>query len=107
MKKRKLLIYVLAMSIILSIKVSAYAEESFETEQINSINQQESVEQTTDETESQEIQEVLMETGDIQTERKLIVKVFMNTTEGIEKAVISGFAEEKGADVQYECTSVN
>lgn len=107
MKKRKLLIYVLAMSIILSIKVSAYAEESFETEQINSINQKENVEQTIDETLSYEIQDVLMETGEIQTERKLTVKVLMNTTEGIENAVLSGFATEKEADVQYECTSIN
>ena len=103
MGKRKILSFLLITSIIFSNTVSAYAEELYKTEQTDSMNQEESVEQK----ESYEVLDVLMETSEIQTERKITVKVIMNTTEGIKKAVISGFAKEKAAEVHYESTSLN
>lgn len=103
MGKRKILSFLLITSIIFSNTVSSYAEELYKTEQTDSMNQEESVEQK----ESYEVLDVLMETSEIQTERKITVKVIMNTTEGIKKAVISGFAKEKAAEVHYESTSLN
>ena len=137
MVNKKFRVYTLIMCIILSNTIPVYAQDSFESEQVNSMKSKESVEQMMHETESETlsitfesyedissnafldaalnsdeseteanetvsfaIQDIFVKTDEIQTESKLIVRVIMNTTEGIQKAVLLGYAKEKGAVVQ-------
>ena len=112
---KKLLVLLMIATMMISNIAPAYAEEIHEIEQVNqSEEEMESVsESKKDPAEamdvlemSYEIQDVLLDSDELESERKITITMILNTTEGIERAVVLGFAKEKDADVQYECSSI-
>ena len=107
MKKKKLLATMLAFTIIVTNGQMVHAEDNLSVEP-NYIQEIEVslMETESDQKISYEIHNVLMNTDALTSNGILNVTVVLNTTEGIEQAVIDGFADDKGSKVHYECTSV-
>ena len=129
MKKKKILALVMVMLMIISNVMVAYAEETldigigeWEKEEVIpvelSVDESEvteaSSEDEPDQEESEspepilyEIQDISFQMTELELNRKLSVTATLNTTEGIENAVVTGVAYDKGSKVQYECTSIS
>ena len=83
------------------------SKENVDIEQTNDLNE-ESVDESEEDIEDiiYEIVDVSIQTSEVYSGEKQSIRITMNNCDKITKATLKGFAEDKGAEVEYELTFV-